>query len=101
MNYEKIKPGNGQLELDFSKESTQGYENWEKEKEQRISTISQIWGLPINKKVRIKLKWSNQEINGTLRLIEQPKRLDRRLSLLLGIKKIQFFTQDIEYCTQV
>ena len=89
-----------QLELDFGEESTLGYENWKKDNKKRIFRISQTWGLPINKEVRIKLKWSDQELKGTLRLIEPPKSLDRRLPLLLGIRKMQFLSKEIEYCIQ-
>jgi hypothetical protein len=55
--------------------------------------------VPINKHVRVKLKFLRQEEQGKLILAEQPPALDKKQPLMLSVNKIKFVNSDIETCS--
>lgn len=80
------------LNLDSS-----SHEQPEKYRE-KVRGVAEEWGLPLDKKVRIRLK-NKLEEEGRLVLAEMPPALDRRSPLVLRIGLRTFFSDEIAECT--
>ncbi len=87
-----------QGEFDFESGCMDGYLNWQKQQEEQIEAIRKEWGLPINSRVRIKLKNMIGEIVGKLQLVEHPDAIDRNVPLYLKVANFENFIADIENC---
>ena len=80
-------------ELNFNSGEENGYKNWQNENKEKLQKISDCWGYPLFKKVRIKLNFLPSEIQGFLVLLEFPPKLDRRKSLKL---RLNFSGNDLD-----
>ena len=85
--------------LDFDSGNTNGFDNWCQQREERLQSVRREWGVPVGRRVRLKLREFNQEFTGILMLVEEPLKIDRRLPLLLRIRNIPFTQADIEHCS--
>ena len=81
-------------ELNFNSGEENGYKNWQNENKEKLQKISDCWGYPLFKKVRIKLNFLPSEIQGFLVLLEFPPRMDRRKSLKL---RLNFSGNDLDF----
>ena len=72
-------------ELNFDSGDAKGYSKWQDENKKKMQEISDCWGYPIFKRVRIKLNFLPSEIQGFLVLLEFPPKLDRRKPLKLRL----------------
>ena len=81
-------------ELNFNSGEENGYKNWQNENKEKLQKISDCWGYPLFKRVRIKLNFLPSEIQGFLVLLEFPPRMDRRKSLKL---RLNFSGNDLDF----
>ncbi len=81
-------------ELNFDSGSEKGYNKWQDENKNKLREISDCWGYPLFKRVRIKLNFLPSEIQGFLVLLEFPPRMDRRKSLKL---RLNFSGNDLDF----
>jgi hypothetical protein len=88
-----------QLDLDFHAPVGDGYASWQWDREQTIKKIAEVWGLPLNRRVRVRLVNIDSEFEGRLGLAELPVSMDRRRPLLLKLAPITFSSTEIECCT--
>lgn len=85
--------------LDFESGNTNGFDNWRQQREARLQLIRHEWGVPVGRRVCLKLREFDREFTGVLRLAEEPTKIDRRLPLLLKIRNVPLGIADIEHCT--
>ena len=90
-----------QLELDFHGPVGEGYANWQWDREQAVKRIAETWGLPLNRRVRLKLAGIDSEFEGKLSLVERPVSIDRRRPLTLCLPPLVFPNLEIERCTVI
>ena len=90
-----------QQEMDFHGAVGGGYAAWQWDHDQAVKKISDLWGLPLNRRVRVKLVNIDSEFVGKLTLAEFPLTLDRRRSLLLRLPPLEFSSTEIERCAVV
>ncbi|MEI7909732.1 MAG: hypothetical protein WCK77_08875 [Verrucomicrobiota bacterium] len=84
--------------LDFDAGNTNGFDNWRQQREARLLLIRREWGVPVGRRVCLKLREFDHEFTGILMLAEEPPKIDRRLPLLLKIRNIPLGLGDIEHC---
>lgn len=84
--------------FDFQDGNANGYENWMREQEKKLSAIRAEWRLPLDKRVRVRLVNMDQEFEGYLKLAEIPAVLDHRHPLHLRIERMDFLSTHIEAC---
>jgi hypothetical protein len=82
--------------FDFESGRLDGLENWRREQEARLEEIRKEWGLPVGKKVRIKVSNIAGELEGVLRLAVMPVSVDRRIPLRLRVGRVDLCEGDIE-----
>lgn len=87
--------------LDFDSGNTHGFDNWRKQRETRLQLIRREWGVPVGKRVRLKLREFDHEFVGVLMLAEEPRAIDRRQPLLLKIRNVSLGLADIEHCAML
>jgi hypothetical protein len=90
-----------QLELDLDSayaEKEDGYTAFQQRQREQLARIAETWRLPIHRRVRIKLKWRPDEIEGVLILREHPKTLCGRTPLLLRVGGWDFESTEIDAC---
>lgn len=90
-----------QLPLDFHVATDNGYANWERDQQRAIQRVSQVWGLPLNQRVRLKLADIDSEFEGFLHLTEFPLDMDKRRPLTLKLTPLEFSSSEIEWCTVI
>ena len=88
-----------QLDLDFHAPVADGYAHWLWDQQQAVQRISEVWGLPINRRVRLKLINIDQDFEGPLRLAQLPPDLNRNHPLSLCLAPMTFSNKEIERCT--
>ena len=91
----------GQNLFDFASGDKCGYQNWRREHQQRLQVIRREWGIPVRRRLRLRLKNLNGDFEGVLRLVAQPLTIDRRRPLHLKIDKIDVFPNQIEQCVLI
>ena len=84
--------------FDFESGSMNGYANWRRQQERWLTALRAEWGLPIARRVRIKLKTMDDELVGQLKLVELPVTIDKRIPLRLVVDGIEVWPADIEHC---
>ena len=84
--------------FDFESGSMNGFANWRRQQERWLAALRAEWGLPIARRVRIKLKTMDDELVGQLKLVELPGSLDKRVPLRLIVDGIEVWPADIERC---
>jgi len=87
--------------FDFESGNMNGYENWRRQQEERLQAIRNEWGLPVRRRVRLRLKNIDGEFEGVLRLADHPLTVDSRLPLHLRIDNLDVFPDDIEQCVVI
>ena len=87
-----------QLEINFGSPVGDGYETWKWDQEKTVRKISEVWGLPLNRRVRLKLVNIDSEFEGLLTLAERPQSLHHRESLILRLRPLKFSSDEIENC---
>ena len=87
-----------QLEMDFGSSAGDGYESWKRDQEQAVREIAEIWALPLNRKVHLKLANIDSEFEGVLTLAERPLTLNRKQPLILRLKPLKFSSDEIDRC---
>jgi len=85
--------------LDFDSGNTDGFDNWRLQREEHLQLIRSEWGVPVGRRVRLKLREFDHEFTGILMLAEEPTKIDRRLPLSLKIRNIPVGPVDIEHWT--
>jgi hypothetical protein len=96
-----VPTDSNQLELDFHAPVGRGYANWQWDQQQALKRIAQTWGLPINKRVRVKLANIDSEFEGKLCLAEVPVAIDRRRPLTLRVAPLEFSSLEIQSCAVI
>jgi hypothetical protein len=87
--------------FDFESGNMCGYDNWRREQEQRLQAIRREWGIPVRRRVRLRLKNLDGDFEGVLQLVDQPLTIDRRRPLHLKVDNIDVFPDDIEQCVVI
>lgn len=87
-----------QLELDFHGPVENGFASWLWDQQQAVKRVIEEWGLPINRRVRVKLVNVDSEFEGILCLAELPLTIDRRRPLALRLAPLTFSSTEIESC---
>jgi len=95
-----------QLEFDLDstleeKGDTTGFDAWHDGQRQIYSRVAGVWYLPLHRKVRVKLKWRPDELEGVLVLQEIPNQLSAKIPLKLRVDFCDFDSTEIEYCKRV
>ena len=85
--------------FDFDSGNANGFDNWRQQREERLRLIRNEWGVPVGRRVCLKLREFDHEFTGILMLAEEPLKLDRHLPLLLKIRNIPLTLADIEHCS--
>jgi len=88
-----------QLDLNFHGPVGNGYASWQWDQQQAVKRVIEEWGIPINRRVRVKLTNIDSEFEGKLCLAEFPLTIDHRRPLLLRLTPLQFVSTEIESCT--
>jgi len=82
--------------FDFERGNSNGFENWQDEREKELVSIRREWSLPVGRRVRVKIKNIDYEFEGVLKLVEYPEKIDKKIPLHLSIEKVDIFPADIE-----
>ena len=91
-------PGPIQGVFDFDSGNADGVANWRREREARLAAIRREWGVPVGRRVRLRLQNVDGEFEGRLQLAHQPEAIDRHLPLRLRLGTMDFLASDIEQC---
>lgn len=84
--------------FDFESGNSNGFENWRKQQEARLSAIRREWCVPVGRKVRIRLRNIDGDFEGKLKLVEHPVTIDKRIPLHLKVDQLDVYLSDIEQC---
>jgi hypothetical protein len=95
-----------QLEFDLDStledhHSTAGYDAWHDERQQAYDKVADTWHLPLHRKVRVKLKWRPDELEGVLTLQQMPATLSAKIPLKLRVNFWDFDSSELEYCKRI
>ena len=97
---------NIQLEFDLDstlgeKDGSDGYDAWHSEQRKVYARVADTWHLPLHRKVRVKLKWRPDELQGVLVLQEIPQQFSSKVPLKLRVDFCDFDSTEIEYCKRI
>lgn len=87
--------------LDFESGNPDGFGNWQREQEALRAEVRRIWGLPVGRRVRVRLRDMDDSLEGELHLVSRPEKLDRRTPLMLQLRGIEFSSHEIESCCRL
>jgi hypothetical protein len=91
-----------QIEIDFGEDVNEsGYDLWRAECSARNAAIAKCWGLPIGKKVALKLYNIDGEFYGLLAVDVYPSKLNKKEPLRLRQGSMTFFSNEIEACVRI
>ena len=90
----------GQDELDFGRGDPSGYAKWQQERADWLDRIRREVGLPINRRVRVRLRDIDGEFCGLLTLVELPLDLRRARHQRLRVGDFEFTAAEIESCVR-
>jgi len=96
--YSKRMDETVQLDLDFHGVVGDGLTLWQADRAEVVRRVATLWGVPLNRTVRLKLWNVDGEFTGRLTLESLPPRLDRRLPLTLRLGRLVFQSAEIEAC---
>ena len=85
----------------FDTGNPDGYENWQREQDERLARIRYIWGLPVGRQVVIRLCNNPNEFEGRLLLVEQPVIFESKELLHLKVGKTGFLSNEIVSCSVI
>ncbi len=87
--------------FDFDGGNLDGYENLQREQEERLSAIRKSSGLPVGRWVELTIKGHAGGITGKLELASYPGANDGRDALELKINQLLVKPADIESCVML
>lgn len=90
-----------QSEFDFGGPVGDGYALWQADWARLQERIAETWRVPLNRRVRLRLRDVDCVFEGALRLAERPVILDSRKPLLLKLDRMTFYNNEIEACSVV
>jgi hypothetical protein len=90
----------GQDELDFGRGDSSGYARWQHERAEGLDRIRRELGLPINRRVRVRLRNIDGEFCGLLTLVELPLDLRQARHQRLRLGDFEFTAAEIESCVR-
>jgi len=90
----------GQDELDFGRGDSSGYAQWQHERADWLDRIRREVGLPINRRVRVRLRDIDGEFCGLLPLVELPLDLRQARHQRLRVGDFEFTAAEIESCVR-
>ena len=90
-----------QLGFDFGAPAEDGYAAWQWERKAYGQKIAKAKGLPIGKKVSLKLYGIDYEFTGVLEVARLPVVWDASLDVELRLAKKTFLNTDIERCVVI
>ncbi|MEI8248269.1 MAG: hypothetical protein WCI51_20710 [Lentisphaerota bacterium] len=96
------------VQLEFDLDSTMeeqcdsaGYDAWHSEQRRVYGRVADTWHLPLHRKVRVKLKWRPDELQGVLVLQAIPEQFSSKVPLKLRVDFCDFDSTEIEYCKRI
>ncbi len=89
------------LDSTYEQTDTTGYDTWSKTQRRKYEEVASVWHLPLHRRVRVKLKWRPDELEGVLVLQKFPERLSSRLPLKLRVDGFDFDSTEIESCCRI
>lgn len=93
---------NTQGTFDFEQGNLDGFVRWQRELDAQIAELRQRWGLPIGKRVRVKLFVWEGLLEGRLRLADlREAHREEAQVVSLQIGSSQFASDEIESCIVV
>lgn len=87
--------------FDFESGNSNGFQNWRREQERRLEAVRREWGLPVGRRVRLRLRDVDGEFEGKLELVHHPVTCDSRVALHLRIERMDFTSTDVEQCIRL
>jgi len=87
--------------FDFESGNMDGFQNWRRDQERRLEAIRREWSLPIGRRVRVRLRSMERDLEGRLLLAHHPITIDRRVPLRLRIDQVEIVIPDIERCVVI
>jgi hypothetical protein len=88
----------GQVEFDFGRGDPSGHDKWQQERADQLDRIRRKLGLPINRRVRVRLRDIDGEFCGMLTLVELPLDLQKARQQRLRVGDFEFTAAEIESC---
>lgn len=98
---EPAMQGGEQAELDFHGPVGDGYALWQADAARLRARIAELWRVPLDRPVRLRLRDLDGVFEGVLRLAERPAALDPRRPLLLKLDRMTFQHHEIESCAVI
>ena len=89
-----------QVELDFGRGDPAGYAKWQLQRAEWLDRIRREFGLPINRRVRVRLRDFGGEFCGLLTLVELPLNLREAHHQRLRVGNFEFAASEIESCVR-
>ncbi len=89
-----------QGELNFGRDDPAGYRRWQAEQQAWLVRLRQETGLPIGRKVRVRLRDFDREFCGRLSLVELPLERRHARDQRLRIGSFEFTAAEIESCVR-
>jgi hypothetical protein len=89
-----------QDELDFGCGTPSGYAQWQQERAEWLDRIRRKIGLPINRRVRVRLRDIQGEFCGFLTLVELPLDLHKAHQQRLRVGDFEFTAAEVESCVR-
>jgi len=87
-----------QGELDFDGKDAAGYARWQQEQAAWLTRLRREYGFPLGRKVRVKLRDFDREIQGRLGLVELPLQPATSRRVKFRVATFEFEPEEIEYC---
>jgi hypothetical protein len=84
--------------FDFESGNSDGLANWRREREACLEAVRREWGVPVGRRVRLRLRHMDEEFEGRLQLVRHPLTMDRHRPLHLRLGTVDFFAAEIEWC---
>lgn len=89
-----------QGELDFGAGDAAGYVRWQEEQAAWLARLRRECGFPLGRRVRLKLRDFDREIQGRLGLVELPLQPATRRLVRFRVGTFEFAAEEIEYCVR-
>ena len=89
-----------QDQLDFERGDSSGYAQWQHERAEGLDRIRREVGLPINRRVRVRLRDIDGEFRGLLTLVELPLGPRQAHHRRLRVGDFEFTATEIESCVR-
>ena len=96
-------PSEGPIQgvLDFETGNADGFANYQREQEALRAQVRRLWGLPVGRRVRLRLRNMDDCLEGELHLIAPPAKLDGQEPLSLQLRGIEFSSDEVASCCRI